>query len=228
MSGTVPRRWVPHPMTILLLTVSPMLGVLAAHKPWFAMSTLICCVLIALARGLRFAAVVVVTGSALFLLLRVGMGLWLPSEFATSGALRIVALSVLLIVPLAFVNWPILADTFITRFHVPYRVMDTVLLGERFSTLMHSDLRVAVGMARVRSRGAIVLQMTLMLRATLTILIASFRHADELAIAMDARGFGAYPTRTVHNSRSFRLYDLVLLGSTSIANATIVVVLESV
>ncbi|AHI21394.1 MULTISPECIES: energy-coupling factor transporter transmembrane component T [Actinomycetes] len=220
------RRWVPHPLIIVLLTVPAQLAVLLAQRPWFSITVLACCLLVTVVTKPRFAAVFIAAAGALSLVLWVGMGLWLPLEAATNGALRIVALSALLVVPFFYVNWPVLADSLIDRFRVSYRVMDTVLLGERFTMLMRADLRTARRMARLRARGSIRGQTRLLLRTTLPVLVASFRHSDELALALDTRGFGAHPKRTVHQSRPLRAFELAILIAVWVCSIFIAVFLE--
>lgn len=219
-------RWAPHPLVIVFLTVPAMLAVLLAHRPWFSITVLACCTLALAVSKPRFAAVFIATAAALFLVLWIGMGLWLPREAATNGALRIVALSTLLVVPFSYVNWPVLADSLIDRFGVSYRVMDTVLLGERFTMLMRADLHTARKMARLRARGNSRRHARLFLGTMLPVLVASFRHSDELAIALDTRGFGAHPKRTVHQSRPLRAFDLTLLTDVWVGSSLLAVLFE--
>ena len=67
--------------------------------------------LASLVRGaLRVAVVVVLSAVALLGIIRLGMDLWLPAEAATTGALRIVALSALMAVPTLFIDRLALAE----------------------------------------------------------------------------------------------------------------------
>lgn len=134
----------------------------------------------------------------------------------------------LLVVPFSYVDWPALADTLVRTCRVPYRVMDSVMLGERFAALMRADLRVIAETARLRSRGSIRRRLALLSRAVLPVLVASFRHSDELAVAMDARGFGAHPTRTLHRDRRLRAGDIILLSAVWAATILLAVLLERI
>lgn len=204
-------RFTLHPLVIAILTMPAMLAVLIAHRPWFALVALGCCMLASLGCGLRIAALFVGATALLLLITWFGMQLWLPPEAALNGTARIVAAAALLVTPALFVNGPVLADTLIDRFHAPYRVMDIFLIGERYSALLRTDLRLSSHIAGLRARTRALHRVRLLLRTMLPVLIASFRHSEELAIAMDARGFGTHPTRTVHQSRTITALDIVAL-----------------
>ncbi|MGO1769046.1 MAG: hypothetical protein ACTHZX_03745 [Microbacterium sp.] len=215
-----------HPLAVLVATVPAMILVLVADRPWFALVALGCCALASLVRGARVAVVVVLSAVALLGIIRLGMDLWLPAEAATSGALRIVALSALMAVPTLFIDRLALADTLIDRLRAPYRVIDVVLLGDRFGALICADLRTAARMARLRARGGVLRRARMLCLALVPVLVAGFRQGDELAIAMDARGFGAHETRTVHRSRPVRVRDLAALGVVWAASIVLALVLE--
>jgi energy-coupling factor transport system permease protein len=222
MSGEI-RSLRPHPIAVALLAVPALVAVLVDDEPWFGLVAVGCCAVVALGKGIRFAVAVVVGAVVTFGLLRLWMGLWLPADPATTGALRITAMGALLVVPFAFVRWQVLGDTLVAYCRVPYRVMDAAALGERFATLMRADLRAIAHAATLRSRGGIRRRAAILLRATVPVLVAAFRHGDELAVAMDARGFGARPSRTMRWARPVRASDgLLVLAAWSLTVVTAV------
>lgn len=128
----------------------------------------------------------------------------------------------LYVVTVAYVDWRAFSDTLIDRFHVPYRVMDVLGLGRRFTVLIRRDVMAAWSLAQLRARGSLLRSVALSSRLTIPVLMASFSHADDLSIAMDARGFGALSRRTIHHSFPVGPRDvlaLVLVWAATIALA---------
>ncbi|WJZ00790.1 Energy-coupling factor transporter transmembrane protein EcfT [Corynebacterium hansenii] len=126
---------------------------------------------------------------------------------ASMLASRLAAMAVLSAAPLPFLRWREMRDTMITRFRVPYRVVDVVGVGGVFARILSDDLATAAMRARLNSRG----RRWITPRIVVPVLVASFRHADDLALALESRGFGAGPTRTVRYDRPFRPADWGLL-----------------
>ncbi len=108
---------------------------------------------------------------------------------------------------MVWLRWRVLADTCIGLWHLPYRLFDVTGLGRRFAVLMRDDIATVRAQARLRARGARLRAWRISAGLTVPVLMAAFRHADQLAIAMDARGFGAQPSRTVHDACPLRLRD---------------------
>lgn len=122
---------------------------------------------------------------------------------------------------------PVLADTLIKRFQVPYRSVDVTALGERFAVLIWHDFDTVRSLARLRAHCHPLRQLRLLAGLAVPVLMASFRHADQLAVAMEARGFGAHVDRTVYDARELRLRDLVLLVSVWLVSIVTAVLLAS-
>lgn len=87
--------------------------------------------------------------------------------------------------------------------------------------LQATELLAAVGLAEYAESHPLRLSSRLLI----PVLMRSFSHADELSIAMEARGFGALATRTVHESQPFRVPDgavVALVWAVSIGAAVLV------
>ncbi|MGO1567261.1 energy-coupling factor transporter transmembrane component T family protein [Brachybacterium sp. AOP35-5H-19] len=222
------QRPLLHPIAVLVLPLPAILAVLFADGIDLALACILASVAASFGRGARFAAGVLALAATTFLLVGIGFSLsaptpeqlsgerieWLPLHpsvekafFAVRGALRMTAVVVLYVVTVRFVQGNVLADSLIDRFSAPYRVIDVLGLGRRFTVLIRRDVAAACSIARLRSRGRPLRTMRLLTGLTIPVLMASFRHADELSIAMDARGFGALPRRTVHWALPLRMLD---------------------
>ena len=59
------------------------------------------------------------------------------------------------------------------------------------------------------------------LAAVIPLLAGAIRHAERVALAMDARAFGAYPTRTERHLVPFRLRDVVFVALFWIVSAAL-------
>jgi energy-coupling factor transport system permease protein len=53
------------------------------------------------------------------------------------------------------------------------------------------------------------------------LLASGIRHAERVALSMDARAFGAYPTRTERHISPFRTRDVVFIVAVILASAVI-------
>lgn len=222
-----PTDWL-HPLAVVLCPIPALVAVFIVDRPWFGLVAAACCVLLAFARGVRAGLGTLFTLAVIGAVCWLGMALWLPPEAARLGATRMVAAGALMVVPTLFVVWTVLVDTLIHRFRVPYRLMDAMLLGERFAQLLRSDARVAATVTVLRSRHRIARRLRLLPRMGIAVLVMSFRQSEELAIAMDARGFGTYSCRTVHHSRAVSVGSCVALGITWVLTAFVAVLFESV
>lgn len=221
-----------HPLAVLLLPVPAIIGVLFAQDVLFALACIAATLLVACARGARFTVRLLgmVLGGTAVLWCGFSLSLsggtvttdtvdWLPWQpnvdttvTALRGALRLVTVLALYTVTVAFVRGDVLGDTLIARFRVPYRVVDVLSLGRRFLTLLGQDIRQVSSLVRLRARGRWLRRLRLSTRMTVPVLLSSLRHADQLSIAMEARGFGARPQRTVHECVPLRPSDGAVIG----------------
>lgn len=117
----------------------------------------------------------------------------------------------LFVVPASFLRWSELADWLIARARIPYRLVDVVAIGERIVTLTRQDLATVWLLARQRGRGSLRRSVPLACASVVPVLVAAFRHADEVAVALESRGFGLHDTRTVHRVRLIRPTDIAIL-----------------
>jgi energy-coupling factor transport system permease protein len=155
------------------------------------------------------------------------------SQSAVAGAaiaLRIIGVSLAGMLAVATIDPTELADALVEHAHAPSRFVVGALAAFRLFPLFSREWDV-LGLAR-RARG-IEADRTYIdrIRAfpgrALGLLVAAIRRATRLALAMDARGFGAQPCRTLARPRALTLPDgalvagaLVLaLGATSLSIA---------
>lgn len=221
-----------HPLAVAALPVAAILAVILADGVAVGLICLAVGVLVGMARGLRLGVEILATAVGMGAVLWTGFAVslpvaasdtsrvveWLPfaptldnALTALRGALRIVSIMVLLVATAAWIRWNVLGDTLIEHFGVPYRLVDVLSLGGRFAVLVRHDLRTARTIARLRTRGRPWLAARLLTGLMVPVLMGAFRHADELTIAMEARGFGALEERTTHHARRVRRADLFVV-----------------
>ncbi|SJM70725.1 energy-coupling factor transporter transmembrane component T [Gulosibacter sp. 10] len=205
-----------HPIAVLLLPLPAIVCILFARDLRFGLLCLAVALLATALRDPRLALRVLLLAAAATGVLWTGFALSLHGAddralVALRGAIRIVSIMLLYVATSAAVRWPVLRDTLVERYRMPYRVADVLGLGGRFAVLIRRDLRAAGSLARLRARGRPLRTARLLLKLAVPVLMASFRHADELSIAMDARGFGEHERRTVHDAVPPRLRDAVVL-----------------
>ena len=119
----------------------------------------------------------------------------------------IVALS--LIVGLSTIG-PDLVRSTVQQLRVPYRIGYTALAAYRFLPRFGYELEVIRAAHRVRGLGGGRGPIAWLRRTAGTIvplLASAIRHAEHVALAMDSRAFGAYPTRTERHLVPFRARD---------------------
>jgi len=147
---------------------------------------------------------------------------------ATAGAavaLRLAAIALAGIVVLATVEPTELADALVQHLHAPPRFAVGALAAMGLLPLFAREWEIR-GLAR-RARGVEADRGTLVRLASFPgrthgLLVAALRRAVALASAMDARGFGSRPCRTIARPRRFRRPDAALLGG-SVVLAIVVV-----
>ncbi|MFE1646409.1 energy-coupling factor transporter transmembrane component T [Microbacterium sp. P01] len=112
----------------------------------------------------------------------------------------------------------------VQQLRVPYRIGYTALAAFRFVPRFGYELEVIRQAHRVRgahggrgpfasiARGAGYL---------VPLLAGAIRHAERVALAMDARAFGAYPDRTERHLVPFRVRDLVFLVASWAVSAVV-------
>ncbi|MRG59409.1 energy-coupling factor transporter transmembrane protein EcfT [Agromyces sp. CFH 90414] len=129
-------------------------------------------------------------------------------------ALRIAALVLLSLLAGLTTGGPELVRAMVQNLRVPYRIGYTALAALRFVPRFGHELEVIRAAHRVRGtdhgRGPIAwLRRTVGL--AIPLLASAIRHAERVALAMDARAFGAHRTRTERTVSRWRARDTVFV-----------------
>lgn len=129
-------------------------------------------------------------------------------------ALRVVAVVMLSLITGVSTTGPELVRALVQNLRVPYRVGYTALAALRFVPRFGHELEVIRAAHRVRGmdhgRGPIAwFRRTIGL--AIPLLASAIRHAERVALAMDARAFGAHATRTERTISRWRARDTVFV-----------------
>lgn len=129
-------------------------------------------------------------------------------------ALRLLGIALAGLLALATIDPTDLADGLVQHLRVPPRFAVGALAAFRLAPLFAAEWD-TIGLAR-RARGieadrSLADRLTTFPGRTYTLLVGAIRRATELAVAMDARGFGACPDRTIARPRSFDRRDAALV-----------------
>lgn len=142
--------------------------------------------------------------------------------FAT--ALRLAAILALALVGGLTTTGPDLVRASIQQLRVPYRIGYTALAAYRFVPRFGHELSVIRAAHRVRGHHGGRDPFTRLVRGwgyIVPLLAGAIRHAERVALAMDARAFGAYSTRTERHLVPFRARDVVFIIVALVASAAI-------
>ena len=140
----------------------------------------------------------------------------------TEGALVIglaTGLRLAAIMTLAFLGGLTTAGTDLVRalvqqLRVPYRVGYAALAAIRFVPRFGHELEVIRQAHRVRGAGGGPLTAPARwLRTVVPLLAGAIRHAERVALAMDARAFGAHPDRTERHTVPWRHRDTIFVAA---------------
>lgn len=220
----------PLPAMILLIFVRDLATPLAFIVLGYAL------VLTGARMTARVAAVVVLVVPAFLIVLAAGFALWTdPSgvthdvvllqvgewrlyagalEIGAATALRLGAILVLALIGGLTTTGADLARSLVQQLRVPYRVGYTALAAFRFVPRFGRELEIIRAAHRVRGathgRGPIS-AIRRRVGYVIPLLAGAIRHAERVALAMDARAFGAYPDRTERYLVPFRTRDVVFL-----------------
>ncbi|SFR83005.1 energy-coupling factor transport system permease protein [Agromyces sp. CF514] len=129
-------------------------------------------------------------------------------------ALRIAALLMLSLIAGLTTSGPELVRALVQNLRVPYRIGYTALAALRFVPRFGHELEVIRAAHRVRGtdagRGPIA-AVRRTIGTAIPLLASAIRHAERVALAMDARAFGAHPTRTERTISRWRVRDTVFV-----------------
>jgi energy-coupling factor transport system permease protein len=139
-------------------------------------------------------------------------------------ALRVAAVVMLSLVTGVSTTGPELVRALVQNLRVPYRIGYTALAALRFVPRFGHELDVIRAAHRVRGmdhgRGPLAwFRRTIGL--AIPLLASAIRHAERVALAMDARAFGAHPTRTERTISRWRVRDTVFVVAFWVAAAAI-------
>ncbi|MFD4421330.1 energy-coupling factor transporter transmembrane component T [Agromyces sp. NPDC058484] len=142
--------------------------------------------------------------------------------FAT--ALRIAAIIMLSLIAGLTTTGPELVRALVQNLRVPYRLGYTALAALRFVPRFRHELEVIRAAHRVRGidagRGPVAAARRIVSYAV-PLLASAIRHAERVALAMDARAFGAHATRTERVISRWRARDTVFVVLFWVASAAI-------
>ena len=142
--------------------------------------------------------------------------------FATG--LRIAAIVALALIAGLSTTGPDVVRASVQQLRVPYRIGYTALAAFRFVPRFGHELEVIRQAHRVRGahggRGPFA-AIARWSGYIVPLLAGAIRHAERVALAMDARGFGAYPDRTERHLVPFRARDVVFVVLFLAASAAI-------
>ncbi|GAA1978351.1 energy-coupling factor transporter transmembrane component T [Microbacterium pumilum] len=149
-------------------------------------------------------------------------------EVGLATGLRIAAIVALALIAGMSTTGPDAVRASVQQLRVPYRIGYTALAAFRFVPRFGYELEVIRQAHRVRGthggRGPFS-AVGRWFGYVVPLMAGAIRHAERVALAMDARAFGAYPDRTERHLVPFRARDVVFIGSFLIASAAIFTVL---
>lgn len=135
-------------------------------------------------------------------------------EVGFATALRLAAILSLALIGGLTTTGPDLVRASVQQLRVPYRIGYTALAAYRFVPRFGHELEVIRAAHRVRGHHGGRGPFSRLARAwgyVVPLLAGAIRHAERVALAMDARAFGAYPTRTERHLVPFRARDVVFI-----------------
>ncbi|WP_269777940.1 energy-coupling factor transporter ATPase [Microbacterium suaedae] len=141
---------------------------------------------------------------AIVIVLATGFGVWSGLEAGIATALRLAALLALALIPGVTSDGVDTVRALVAQLRIPYRIGYAALAAVRFVPRFRYELGVIRSARRVRGsavRGPAAVSLLVPLLA------GGIRHAERVALAMDARAFGAYPTRTERREWRWRAPD---------------------
>ena len=148
-------------------------------------------------------------------------------EVGLATGLRLAAILALALIPGLTSTGPELVRAGVQQLRVPYRIGYAALAAYRFVPRFGDELQTIRAAHRVRGthggRGPFA-RIARGWGYIVPLLAGAIRHAERVALAMDSRAFGAYPTRTERHESPFRARDvafpiLMFLASAAIAVA---------
>ncbi|RWZ59574.1 energy-coupling factor transporter transmembrane protein EcfT [Labedella populi] len=147
-----------------------------------------------------------------------------------AASLRLAALLVLALLAGLSATGPDFVRSTVQYLRLPYRIAYTALAAYRFVPRFRRDLELIRQAHRVRGPGVRRGPGSAISRVTASVvplLAGAIRHAERVALAMDARAFGAHSTRTERHLVPLRGRDAVFVTLSWAVTAAIVVMLPA-
>ncbi|RUR03457.1 energy-coupling factor transporter transmembrane component T [Labedella endophytica] len=147
-----------------------------------------------------------------------------------AAALRLAALLLLALIAGLTTDGSDFVRSTVQHLRVPYRIGYTALAAYRFVPRFRHDIELIRHAHRVRGTGGRRGPVAAVRRFTgsvVPLLAGAIRHAERVALAMDARAFGAHPTRTERHLVPLRRRDGVFTVVFWIATAAVVVAVRA-
>jgi energy-coupling factor transport system permease protein len=135
------------------------------------------------------------------------------ADYALASALRIYAIVLSSMVFVRTTDPRDLAIALVTQMHMPYRIAYTFFIALRIVPTIEEEIQIirsahAVrGVARQRSIAGRIGETK---RYVMPLLVGSLRRASTMVMSMEARAFGAYPTRTFVESPHMSAFGVSL------------------
>jgi energy-coupling factor transport system permease protein len=138
-------------------------------------------------------------------------------EIGVATGLRLAAIIALALIAGLTTTGPDLARSLVQQLRVPYRVGYTAIAAFRFVPRFRRELEIIRQAHRVRADHRSLLGFGYVV----PLLAGAIRHAERVALAMDARAFGAFPTRTERHLVPLRARDVVFTALMLVASAAL-------
>lgn len=147
------------------------------------------------------------------------------AEAGLTVALRLAAVALAGVVAVATVEATELADALVQHLRAPPRFAVGTLAAFRLLPIFAREWEVR-GRARrargIESDGGLLARLYAFPDRTRSLLVGAIRRAVVLALAMDARGFGSRPCRTVSRPRGFTGRDVTLVALAGVVSAAVI------
>lgn len=223
-------RGIAVPLAFIVFAAVVLL--IGARLPWRAVAALLLGTPVAaLVLGVTFGVWVdqsSVAGEPAASVTLVAIGDWRFSLAAylvgLATGLRIIAILLLSLIAGVTSTGPEFVRSMVQNLRVPYRLGYTALAALRFVPRFGHELEIIRAAHRVRGtdvgRGPIS-AVRRALGYTVPLLASAIRHAERVALAMDARAFGAHRTRTERHLSPWQVRDTVFTACFLAASAVI-------
>ncbi|TDE56529.1 energy-coupling factor transporter transmembrane protein EcfT [Nonomuraea mesophila] len=143
-------------------------------------------------------------------------------ESGAATVLRVTGLISLTVLGGAGTPGPELAGALVNQLKIPYRYVYPALVALRFVPRLRRDIAIINAAHRirgVRERRGPLGALTRASHMLIPLMAGTIRHAERISLAMDARGFGAHPTREDRVPTRFTWLDALVmtLGMVAVA-----------